>query len=102
MKEIQKDFFETLSSIQDNSVYQAISEYDKTDSLEDLLYNATYEVITSICELLDGYTSDNLQLDLIDRKSNSSLKAGIQMHDVYASYLKWKGCLGQHNRNMQK
>ena len=102
MKEIQKDFFETLRSIQDNSVYQAISEYDKTDSLEDLLYNATYEVITSICELLDGYTSDNLQLDLIDRKSNSSLKAGIQMHDVCASHLKWKGCLGQHNRNMQK
>lgn len=89
MKEIQKEFFETLSSIQDNSVYQAIREYDKTDSIEDLLYNATYEVITSICELLDGYTSHNLQLDLIDSKSNSSLKEGIQMHDVCASYLKW-------------
>ncbi len=90
MKEVQIEFFKTLSSIQDNSVYQAINEYDKTDSLEDLLYNATYEVITSICELLDGYTNNRLQLDLVDRKSNSSLKAGIQMHDVCANYLKWK------------
>lgn len=60
MQEIQKFFFETLSSIQDNAVYQALAEYDKSDSLEDLLYNTTYEAITSICELLDGYTSDKL------------------------------------------
>ncbi len=90
MKVIQKEFFEMLSTIQDNAVYQALGEYEKTDSLEDLLYNATYEVITSICELLDGYTSDNLQLDLVDRNSNYSLKTGIQMHDVCASYLKWE------------
>ena len=42
-----KVFFETLSSIQDNAVYQALAEYDKSDSLEDLLYNTTYEAITS-------------------------------------------------------
>lgn len=90
MKEVQKEFFETLSSIQDNAVCQALGEYEKTDSLEDLLYNATYEVIVSICELLDGYTNNNLQLDLIDKRCNSSLKAGIQMHDVCASYLKWE------------
>ena len=87
MQEIQKFFFETLSSIQDNAVYQA---YDKSDSLEDLLYNTTYEAITSICELLDGYTSDKLQLDLIDTKSNKSIKEGIQMHDICANYLRWE------------
>ena len=27
--EIQKEFFETLSSIQDNAVYQALAEYGK-------------------------------------------------------------------------
>lgn len=48
MQEIQKFFFETLSSIQDNAVYQALAEYDKSDSLEDLLYNTTYEAITSM------------------------------------------------------
>ena len=69
-QEIQKFFFKTLSSIQDNAVYQALAEYKKSDSLEDLLYNATYEAIVSICELLDGYTSDKLQLDLIDTNSN--------------------------------
>ena len=71
-----KVFFETLSSIQDNAVYQALAEYDKSDSLEDLLLITTYEAITSICELLDGYTSDKLQLDLIDTKSNKSIKRG--------------------------
>lgn len=91
MQEIQKFFFfETLSSIQDNAVYQALAEYDKSDSLEDLLYNTTYEAITSICELLDGYTSDKLQLDLIDTKSNKSIKEGIQMHDICANYLRWE------------
>lgn len=90
MNETQKEFFETLRSIQDNAVYQALGEYEKTDSLEDLLYDATYEALTSICELLDGYTNSRLQLDLIDRKDNSSLKADMQMHDVCANYLKWK------------
>jgi len=90
IQEIQKEFFETLSSIQDSAVYQALSEYDKTDSLEDLLYNATYEAITSFCELLDGYTSNKLQLDLIDVKSNKSIKEGIQIHDVCANYLRWE------------
>ena len=46
--------------------------------------------ITSICELLDGYTSDKLQLDLIDTKSNKSIKEGIQMHDICANYLRWE------------
>ena len=90
INEIQKEFFETLSFIQENAIYQALEEYDKNDSLEDLLYNTTYEAITSICELLDGYTSDRLQLDLIDKNSNKSLKTGIQMHDGCASYLKWE------------
>ena len=90
MEKVQKEFFETLSAIQNNAVFQALGEYDKRDSLEDLLFNATYEVIVSICELLDGYTNEKLKLDLIDKNSNRSLKAGIQMHDVCASYLKWE------------
>ena len=90
MEKVQKEFFETLSAIQSNAVFQALGEYDKRDSLEDLLFNATYEVIVSICELLDGYTNEKLKLDLIDKNSNRSLKAGIQMHDVCASYLKWE------------
>ena len=90
MDDIQREFFETLSSIQDNAVFQALGEYDENDSLEDLLYNTTYEAIVSICELLDGYVSDKLQLDLIDRNSSKSIKSGIQMHDVCANYLKWE------------
>lgn len=90
MDDVQKEFFETLSSIQDNAVYQALEEYNDKDGLEDLLYNATYEVIVSICELFDGYTNNQLQLDLIDKSSNNSLKAGIQLHDACTNYLKWE------------
>lgn len=90
IKNIQREFFETLSSIQDSAVFQALKEYNEKDSLEDLLYNTTYEAIVSICELLDGYTNDKLQFDLIDRNSSESIKTGIQLHDACANYLKWE------------
>ena len=77
LKEIQIEFFETIKSIQDAAVYQALGEYDKSDSLEDLLYNATYEAISSIFELIDGYTNENLKLDLVEKNSNISLKTGM-------------------------
>jgi len=90
IQQVQKEFFETLRSIQENSVYQALAEYDKNDSIEDLLYYATYEVIASICELLDGYTNNRLQLDLIDKNSKKSIKYEIEMHDECANYIDWK------------
>ncbi|WP_324822881.1 hypothetical protein [Sinanaerobacter sp. ZZT-01] len=90
LKEIQIEFFETLQSIQEAAVYQALGEYDESDSLEDLLYHATYEAITSVFELIDGYTNENLKLDLVEMSKNISLKTGIQMHDKCADYLKWK------------
>jgi hypothetical protein len=90
LKEIQIEFFETIKSIQEAAVYQALGGYDKNDSLEDLLYSATYEAITSIFELIDGYTNENLKLDLVEKNSNLSLKTGIQMHDKCADYLKWE------------
>ena len=90
IKDIQKEFFETLSSIQETAVNVALGEYCQKDSLEDLLYNATYETIAQICELLDGYRSDVLQLDLIDQNSNISLRTNIELHDVCADYLKWE------------
>lgn len=90
IKELQNEFFETLKSIQDSAVYQALGEYNDNDSLEDLLYSATYEAITSFCEMIDGYTNDNIKLDLVDVNSSVSLKEGIQMHDRCADYLKWE------------
>lgn len=91
ISEMQKDFFVTLSSYQEVAVNQTLSEYHREKgSLEDALYSATYEVIASICELLDGYGHPRLELDLIDRKSNKPLRTGIELHDVCADYLKWE------------
>ena len=70
-------------------MYQAWTEYDENDSLEDLLYNVTYEAIISVCELLDGYTNDKLQLDLIDIRSGKSINDGIETHDKYLKASEW-------------
>lgn len=90
IRDLQNEFFETLKSIQDNAVYQALGEYSKNDSLEDLLYNATYEAITAICELIDGYSNDNLKLDLIESNSKLSLKTDIEVYDKCADYLMYE------------
>jgi len=90
IRNIQVEFFKTLSSIQEVAVYTALSEYKEGDSLEDLLFNATYEAICDILVLIDGYKNDKLKLDLIDSISKVSLKTGIQMHDMCADYLKYE------------
>ncbi len=45
LSERQIKFFELLKSIQETVVIQSINEMNKHDSLEDVLFNATYEVI---------------------------------------------------------
>ena len=103
INETQKEFFETLSYIQEFAVNQALSEHHREKcSLEDVLYSATYEVIERICELLDGYGGNpRLELDLIDKKSNIPLRTGIELHDDCADYVKWedpyKGKCGDSN-----
>ena len=90
IKVIQNEFFEMIKSIQEESVAVALNEYNQGDKLEDLLYNATYEVICDICAMIDGYKNTKLSLDLIDNKSKLSIKSGIQLHDKCAEYIKFK------------
>lgn len=90
LNEKQKAFFEKLKSIQEVAVYQSLNENKKEkDNVENLLYDATYEVIVSICTLLDGY-NDKFKLELIDKETLLPLRLGIELHDVCADYLKWE------------
>jgi len=38
--------------------------------------------------LIDGYTTDEIKLDLIDKLSGNSIKSNIQLHDQCTLFLK--------------
>lgn len=83
----QELFFNTLHEIQEDVVQTALSKCS-CENAERLLYDVTYETIYSIMELIDGYTKDNLQLDIIEKESKKSLKENIQLHDVCVDFIK--------------
>ena len=87
--EKQKDFFNILKEIQDESVVLALSERKENDSLEDTLYSATYDALYGFLELIDGYATDVIKLDLIDKETGISIRKNIELHDACASYLRY-------------
>lgn len=83
----QELFFNTLQEIQEEVVQTALSK-SSCENAERLLYDVTYDTIYSIMELIDGYTKDTLQLDIIEKESKKSLKENIQLHDVCVDFIK--------------
>ena len=86
----QKEFFDALHDIQNHSVMIALNENKDDLSLTDTLYNATFHAICGVMELIDGYYSDDLKLDLIERQSSESIKKDLQLHDVCVEYIKFQ------------
>jgi hypothetical protein len=87
---VQKNFFNALKKLQEEIVYTNLTSYKKDMADELFLFNVTYDVIYRLMELIDGYYGDsNLKLDLIDKKSNKSLRTGIELHDACFNYLKF-------------
>lgn len=88
IKPVQEEFFKSLNEIQDRVVNIALCNYKKDDDFKNILYDITFETICDVMTLIDGYGNDNVQLDLIDRKSGESLRTGIELHDKCVDYLK--------------
>lgn len=84
----QELFFKSLQEIQEEVVQITLTKYSSCENLERVLYDVTYDTIYSIMELLDGYTKENLQLDLIEKDSKKSLKENIQLHDVCIEFIR--------------
>ena len=85
----QEMFFRALHDIQEEVIQIALSKRKcSCENIEALLYDVTYDTIFNIMELIDGYTKDNLQLDIIDQDSKKSLKENIQLHDVCVDFIK--------------
>ena len=85
----QEMFFRTLHEIQEGVVQVALSKCKcSCENIETLLYEVTSDTIFNIMELFDGYTIDDLQLDIFEKDSKKSLKENIQLHDVCVDFIK--------------
>ncbi|MFT9818262.1 hypothetical protein [Lysinibacillus sp. NPDC056185] len=85
----QEMFFRTLHEIQEDVVQVALSKCNcSCENIEALLYDVTYDTIFKIMELIDGYSKDDLQLDVIEKDSKKSLKENIQLHDACVDFIK--------------
>ncbi|OKZ68488.1 MAG: hypothetical protein BHV88_13040 [Clostridiales bacterium 41_12_two_minus] len=82
----QKEFFQTLSEIQETVV--AIAMCKTEDEKEKLLYDVTYDTIYSILEFLDGCTKDKLSYRITKKGDNDVINEEIQLHGVCPYYIK--------------
>jgi len=94
MKE-QTQFFEALRDIQERIVAITMCNHPSCNDIEEILYDATFEMTVAIMELIDGYGSMGLTLDIVDRVTKKSLRDGIELHDKCVDYLKYESESGK-------
>lgn len=76
MNEYQKKFFAYLAQIQRTNVNACIAQYGCDDTtIETMLYDVTYSVITDIMEMIDGYSAfSNNKHDIVNTVTGEHLK----------------------------
>ena len=94
MNELQKRFFEHLANIQETCVEACMIQHKCSDEqVRSMLYDVTYEVVTEIMELIDGYSrySDNKH-DIINMITGECLKVhpSIELHDKTEVFLRYE------------
>lgn len=92
LNQFQKTILNAIASEQEDTVQIAMCQYKDGDDIENLLYNTTYELIAGIMTLIDGYTNDNIKLDIVDTLTGDSLKEKpfIELHDSIADFIKYE------------
>ncbi|SHJ56544.1 hypothetical protein SAMN02745136_00399 [Anaerocolumna jejuensis DSM 15929] len=92
LNQFQKTILNAIASEQEETVQIAMCQYKDGDDIENLLYNTTYELIAGIMTLIDGYTNDNIKLDIEDRLTGDRLKEKpfIELHDRIADFIKYE------------
>lgn len=92
MNELQRRFFEYLAQMQESCVEICMMQHNCNDEkIKSMLYDATYEVITEIMELIDGYSSfSSDKHDIVNMVTGEHLKADpfIELHDQTEEMLK--------------
>lgn len=84
MNELQRSFFQYLAGIQETCVEVCMAQHSCNDEkVRGMLYDVTYEVITDIMELIDGYSSfSSDEHDIATTVLLSSLFATVSWNTV--------------------
>ena len=92
MNDFQIEFMQHLSLIQERNVQIALSKHSNIENLEDILYETTFDLITDILTLADGYDSSFRYKIKILNEDNKNIKENpfIELHDKNEEYLKYK------------
>lgn len=94
MNKTQQRFFEHLVSMQENCVEKCMTQNKCSDEqTQSMLYNVTYEVITAIMEMIDGYSEYSADRhDIINIVTGEHLKENpaIELHDQTEDFLRYK------------
>ncbi len=90
MNEQQKQFFQMLKGLQAESVQNTLQDCGHR-STEDMLYYATFEMMSGLLTYLDGYASDS-SFYLVHRETGIPLKSDpfLELHDVMGKYLQFQ------------
>ncbi|GAA0792676.1 hypothetical protein GCM10008910_06340 [Faecalicatena orotica] len=94
MNELQKRFFEHLANIQESCVEICMIQHKCDDkTTKSMLYDVTYEAITQIMVMIDGYStfSENKH-DIVNTVTGEHLKENpsIELHDQTEEFLKYE------------
>ncbi len=84
----REKMFEILAGIQELAVVRAQNNLNNGDDFNSIFNELTYETIYYVMEMIDGYTSSEVKIDLVDRETNTSLREGCELHDLCSKYLK--------------
>ena len=92
MNEMQRKFFEHIAYLQDFNVQSCLAKHKISDpKIESLMYDVTYNVITDIFEMIDGYSGFSKDKhDIINTVTKEHLKENpfIELHDQTEEFLK--------------
>ena len=85
----QEQLFRALKGIKDGWLLTSMSELENdTVDIQEQQNDLITSVIYSVMELIDGYNDDlPFPVDLIDKKTNLSLKGDTELHDNFMNYL---------------
>ena len=94
MNKTQQHFFEYLARIQENCVEICMTQHKcGEEHVKRMLYDVTYEVITEIMEMIDGYSGySGDKHDIINTVTGEHLKDNpfIELHDQTEGFLRYE------------
>ena len=92
MNELQEKFVDYMVNFQEECVINCLVEHKCNDKeIEQMLYEATYEMAVSIMELIDGYSKySSDKHDIVNIVTGVGLKQNpfIELHDILDGHMK--------------